>query len=68
MRSRSSRLSRLEKLEREAQQHRVIAASHVVIYDAASGEPINGPVPATATTVIYIPDNRRGYDEQQVNE
>ena len=52
------RQTTLERLERQEQRHAPTTA-HVAIYDVATGQPINGNIPATAQVVIHIPDNGR---------
>lgn len=32
---------------------------HVAIYDVATRQPLNGPIPESAKVVFYIPDNGR---------
>lgn len=48
----------INRLERQEQRH-APAAAHVAIYDTATGQPLNGSVPATAQVVIFIPHNNR---------
>lgn len=47
---------RLERLEARRPQ---LPMSHVVIYDVATKQPVNGPIPESATVQIWIPDNGR---------
>lgn len=55
-RRQGSRLGRLERLEAKRPTE---PTSHVCIYDAGSGETLNGEIPETAECVLYIPHNHR---------
>lgn len=49
------RLERLETAKRPK-----APTAHVCIFDPVTREPVNGPIPESATTVLYLPDNGRG--------
>jgi hypothetical protein len=54
-----------ERLRKQEQRH-APAVGWVVIYDPSTGQPLNGSIPATATTIIFLPDNGRGdYERNQ---